>query len=293
MNSFRIRTTAVIVGAILAAGLSTGLPAQEDTSAWELFAEPEQGGEGDLDLDFEEAVRPQPKYTLDQLVEPALSDPDVYIRFRPGRSEEAEEPAVEALRERPASREMPATRPETGAEARPPSAPSLALPPGTGSVVPLRAVKPDVPIVRTFEDYMNALDRKAPEIIFEGKRWVYYEAEGRYVLPQHFAVEEARRTQMGSMAAAPGVGAATELSVFDIPPDLMIEGEPPPWLTPDAPDFPITRATGQYRVRGLQQRSLPRRGEAPTEAGPSPVPRFPRGGYQLRGTRSRPSYATD
>lgn len=279
---------------LLLAGWAAVCGAQERTPAWEIFAEPETPPDAGLGLEIEEPPPPPPKYTLDELVQPRVSDPDVYIRYSPGEPAPAE--AVPA--EEPAAAPAPVSQP-TGAVSPPrrPGPRSLALPGAVGGVIPLRSVRAEVPIVRTFEDYRRALENNTPEIMFEGKRWVLSETENRYVQPEQLALDEARRTQaaMSPWPAAP-VGAATGFDAFGMPYDNAALFQPfdrPP-LTPDSPDFPITRATDRYRLRGLRDRALQDRGVSPFEQGMEPapqVPRVPREGFMLRGVRDRPDYS--
>lgn len=272
--------TIASAAALLAA---TASRAEERPPAWEIFAEPEASEGTTFSLDLEEPSTP-PKYSLDELVEPQVTDPDVYIRFSAGSKGEA--PSAPPEETAPDSSAPPS--PVSPEPSERPSSPA-SLPSRGGGYIPLHSVKPEAPIVRNYQEYRTALENRTPEILFEGKRWVYSESEQRYVDPLQAALEEARRTQEQESLAywsAGDIATGTGVDPFGIP-----FGDPwllyPEQVSPDfdAAYFPTTRRTEGFRLGTAQKRAFGPPEVEPYDAGAGTstwAPGYPADGYRLK-----------
>jgi hypothetical protein len=183
------------------------LAAQEAEPGWEIFAPTENTREGEeLTLDPEDDPGVQkPEFSLDELSNPTSLDPDVFIRYSAGKGESSGEPRVEPPPEKAQQetvRELPAPPKESPVEI------STEETVSTITAEQLTDLKAPIPVVETLAEYRRALANREPEIIFEGKRWVYSEERNRYVDPQAAALAEARRVQEALRAneIAPATG---------------------------------------------------------------------------------------
>jgi len=197
------------------------LPAQERDPGWEIFSPTEQQRDEGLTLDPEDDPGvPKPEFSLDELSNPTSYDPDVFIRYSAGR-EKSDEQSAE-----------PAPRVEPPAEQKREN--TLPVPPGgtpeasenRGMVSPITTerltnLKSPIPVVNTRAEYREALANREPEILFEGKRWVFSEETGGYVDPRAAALEEARRVQQALRAERSEIVPAT--GAYGYP------GYPGPW----------------------------------------------------------------
>jgi hypothetical protein len=277
------RYLALISTAALVLPLVVSSPwAQEREPAWEIFAEPEQPDGTTYDLDDFDI--PKPKYSLDELVEPPSTDPDVYIRFSAGAKSQPAAPLPEGAS---AETQPPAESPFSPVLETVEKGEDISLPSGfaedASGYTPLHAVEAQIPIVRTYQDYRKALENRTPEILFEGKRWVFSEAQGKYVDPLAAALEEARRAQQDTTAwSAEYIEGATGVSPFgtSVVDPFLFDLEEANAVRPDSRGSPIWRETDGYRLYGVQRRSYRE------NLGAEPLPN-PRDGYRLRSTRSR------
>jgi len=275
--------------------LPRNVPAQDQQPGWEIFSPSEEAPKTETTLDPEDDPGlPKPKYSLDELTSPSSQDPDVYIRFSPGAEESVRETVPE-----PTS-EADVEEPHMGsAAAEPDGVVSPARLRGTTSDLTagtLSDIENQIPVVNTYAEYQRALANRTPEIIFEGKRWVYSELESTYVDPRFRGVEEARRLNgvLPGGASAAAVPAATGAMPL----------QPQPWYQPAQenlqplpgaygwdPNLTVPTTPGEYMQEtappgGIVREAPSRTGTSRRRANQEPLPK---NGYGLP-IRRRPSY---